>query len=66
MAARTLAAVVPFGNRMDGKNGQPGTITFTGRLFGESNLLALAHAFQQAGSDHHRRPPLDGFQAESK
>jgi Asp-tRNA(Asn)/Glu-tRNA(Gln) amidotransferase A subunit family amidase len=59
-------AVVPFGNRADGKNGQPGTITFTGRLFGETDLLTLAHAFQQVGSDHLRRPPLDGFQAESK
>jgi Asp-tRNA(Asn)/Glu-tRNA(Gln) amidotransferase A subunit family amidase len=51
-------AIVPFGSRQDGKNGQPGTITFTGRLFGETDLLALAHAFQQAGSDHLRHPPL--------
>jgi Asp-tRNA(Asn)/Glu-tRNA(Gln) amidotransferase A subunit family amidase len=52
-------AIVPFGNRQDGKNGQPGTMTFTGRLFGESDLLALAHAFQEAGSDHQRHPPVD-------
>lgn len=51
--------IVPFGNRGDGKNGQPGTIAFTGKLFGESELLALAHAFQQAGKDHLRRPPLE-------
>jgi Asp-tRNA(Asn)/Glu-tRNA(Gln) amidotransferase A subunit family amidase len=59
-------AIVPFGNRQDGKNGQPGTITFTGRLFGETDLLVLAHAFQQAGSDHLRHPPLDKLLAERK
>lgn len=58
--------VVPFGNRQDGKNGQPGTITFTGRLFGESDLLALAHAFQQAGSDYLRHPPVEKLLADSQ
>lgn len=58
-------AIVPFGNRSDGKNGQPGTITFTGRLFGESELLALAHAFQKAGSDHLRHPPVENLLANS-
>lgn len=38
---------------------QPGSITFTGRLFGESDLLAVAHAFQRATGDHLRHPPLD-------
>jgi Asp-tRNA(Asn)/Glu-tRNA(Gln) amidotransferase A subunit family amidase len=51
--------VVPFGNRRADKNQQPGTIAFTGRLFGESELLALAHAFQQATDAHLRRPPLE-------
>jgi Asp-tRNA(Asn)/Glu-tRNA(Gln) amidotransferase A subunit family amidase len=59
------SVIVPFGNRMDGKNGQPGTITFTGRLFGETDLLALAQSFQQAGSDHLRRPPIEKLLAES-
>jgi Asp-tRNA(Asn)/Glu-tRNA(Gln) amidotransferase A subunit family amidase len=51
--------VVPDGNRRNGKNDQPGTITFTGKLFGESELLALAHAYQQASGAHLRRPPLE-------
>ncbi len=38
---------------------QPGAITFTGGLFGESDLLAVAHAFQQATGDHLRHPPVD-------
>jgi Asp-tRNA(Asn)/Glu-tRNA(Gln) amidotransferase A subunit family amidase len=38
---------------------QPGAVTFTGRLFGESDLLAVAHAFQLATGDHLRRPPLE-------
>lgn len=50
--------VVPDGDREGGKNGQPGTITFTGRLFGETDLLSLAHAYQQATDAHLRRPPL--------
>ncbi len=36
----------------------PTSITFTGRLFGESDLLALAHAYQQATGHHLRRPPM--------
>ncbi len=36
----------------------PRVITFTGRLYGESELLAVAHAFQQATGYHLERPPL--------
>ena len=50
--------VVPDGEREGSKSGQPGTITFTGKLFGESDLLALAHAYQQTTAAHLRRPPL--------
>jgi Asp-tRNA(Asn)/Glu-tRNA(Gln) amidotransferase A subunit family amidase len=50
--------VVPDGDRDGGKNGQPGTVSFTGRLFGEEDLLSLAHAYQQATDAHLRRPPL--------
>jgi Asp-tRNA(Asn)/Glu-tRNA(Gln) amidotransferase A subunit family amidase len=50
--------VVPDGDRRNSKNEQPGTVTFTGKLFGESELLALAHAYQQASGAHLRRPPL--------
>jgi Asp-tRNA(Asn)/Glu-tRNA(Gln) amidotransferase A subunit family amidase len=45
---------------------QPGAITFTGRLFGESDLLAVAHAFQRATGDHLRRPPLEDLLAAQK
>lgn len=50
--------VLPFG--MIEREGArvPGSITFTGPLFGETRLLALAHAFQQATGDHLRRPDL--------
>jgi Asp-tRNA(Asn)/Glu-tRNA(Gln) amidotransferase A subunit family amidase len=50
--------VVPFGDRNPDKNKQPGTIAFTGRPFGETDLLHLAHAFQQGTEAHLRRPPL--------
>ncbi len=36
----------------------PTSITFTGRLYDESTLLAVAHAFQEGGDWHRRRPPL--------
>ncbi len=49
------AVVVPSGFRADGT---PTSITFTGRLFGEGPLLAVAHAYQQATEFHRRRPPL--------
>lgn len=51
--------VVPDGDRDKSPNNQPGTVTFTGKLFGESDLLALAHAYQQASGAHLRRPPLE-------
>jgi len=37
----------------------PQSVTFTGRLFGETDLLAVAHAYQQATGDHLRRPPME-------
>jgi Asp-tRNA(Asn)/Glu-tRNA(Gln) amidotransferase A subunit family amidase len=51
--------VVPDGMRRESPNEQPGTVTFTGKLFGESELLALAHAYQQLSGAHLRRPPLE-------
>ena len=47
-------------------NGRPGprSITLTGRLYGESTLLAVAHAYQQATGQHLHRPPLEQFLAE--
>ncbi len=48
------------------RNGReaPGSITFTGQLYGESTILAVASAYQQARGDHLRRPPLDKYLAE--
>jgi Asp-tRNA(Asn)/Glu-tRNA(Gln) amidotransferase A subunit family amidase len=51
--------IVPDGTRDKSPSDQPGTITFTGKLFGETDLLALAHAYQQASGAHLRRPPLE-------
>ena len=48
-------AVVPHGFR--GADGTPTSITFTGRLFGEAETLAVAHAFQRATDFHRKRPP---------
>lgn len=37
----------------------PSAVVFTGRMFGEEALLAVAHAYQEATGHHLRRPPLD-------
>jgi Asp-tRNA(Asn)/Glu-tRNA(Gln) amidotransferase A subunit family amidase len=47
------AVVVPNGFR---SNGTPTSVTFNGRLFGESRILALASAYQEATGFHLRRP----------
>ena len=49
------AAVVPNGFRSDGT---PTSISFTGRLFGEAETLAVARAFQEATDFHLRHPTL--------
>lgn len=36
----------------------PSAITFTGRLFGETELLTVAKAYQDAGGHHRKRPGL--------
>ncbi len=53
-------AVLPAGfrTRAEGQPETPFAITMTGRLFGESDLLAVAHAYQQATTHHLRRPEL--------
>jgi Asp-tRNA(Asn)/Glu-tRNA(Gln) amidotransferase A subunit family amidase len=48
-------SVLPNGFASDGT---PTSITFMGRLHGESEALALAHAYQQATEFHLRRPPI--------
>jgi Asp-tRNA(Asn)/Glu-tRNA(Gln) amidotransferase A subunit family amidase len=50
------AVVLPNGFR---ENGTPTSITFTGRLFGEDRLLALARAYQEATGFHLKHPPID-------
>ncbi|MCS7271066.1 MAG: amidase, partial [Gemmataceae bacterium] len=39
--------------------GTPTALTFTGRLYGETDLLTLAQAYQEATGYHRRRPPED-------
>lgn len=46
--------VVPNGFRLS--DGTPTSLTFTGRLFGENDLLAVADLFQRATDFHTRRP----------
>ena len=51
------AVVVANGFRAG--DGTPTSITFTGKLFGESTVLALAQAYQQRTDYHRRRPPIE-------
>lgn len=51
--------VLPNGFGKRGGAEVPQALTFTGRLYGETELLALGHAYQQATGFHLRRPPLD-------
>lgn len=51
--------VIPFGTRDNDMTGQPQTITMTGRVDGDDDLLWLAHHLQQATSYHLKRPDLD-------
>ena len=56
--------VIPNGCRVTEEAELPFSITFSGRLYGESELLAVAHAFQQATGVHLRRPPMGNPAAE--
>jgi len=53
------AVVVPNGFSPEAT---PTSITFNGRLYRETELLAVAHAYQQATDFHLRRPPIDAPQ----
>jgi Asp-tRNA(Asn)/Glu-tRNA(Gln) amidotransferase A subunit family amidase len=48
------AVVLPDGFRRS--DGTPTSLTFIGRLYGETDLLAVAHAYQQATGFQLRRP----------
>ncbi len=57
--------VMPNGFRKAGGVEVPRPLTFTGRLYGESELLAAAHAYQQATGHHLKRPAMDKVTAEN-
>ncbi len=50
--------VLPNGFVRRGKVTVPKSIAFTGRLFGEAELLAVGHAYQKATGHHLRHPPM--------
>lgn len=49
-------------NGMVKRNGVqvPGSLTFTGKLYGETDLVALGQAYQEATGYHRHHPPMDG------
>ena len=53
------SVVIP--HRVVVRDGQksPTSLKFTGRLYGESSLLAVSHAYQQATGYHRERPTLE-------
>jgi Asp-tRNA(Asn)/Glu-tRNA(Gln) amidotransferase A subunit family amidase len=51
--------VLPNGFQKRGDVETPIALTFTGRLYGEMELLALGHAYQQATGFHLRHPPME-------
>jgi Asp-tRNA(Asn)/Glu-tRNA(Gln) amidotransferase A subunit family amidase len=57
--------VLPNGFRKSGAVELPAALTFTGRLYGETDLLAVAHAYQQATGHHLKRPPMDKLTPEN-
>jgi len=58
-------AVFPAGFREIRGATMPYSVTFTGRLYGESDLLAVSHAFQQKLTAHLKRPPLERWLKEA-
>jgi Asp-tRNA(Asn)/Glu-tRNA(Gln) amidotransferase A subunit family amidase len=59
-------AVFPMGFRDRDGRLMPGSVTLTGRLYDETTLLAVAHAFQQATGDHYKRPPVEAYLADEQ
>lgn len=56
--------VLPNGTRTRDGIETPKGLTFTGQLFGEAELLAVAGAYQRATGFHLARPPMDKVLAE--
>jgi Asp-tRNA(Asn)/Glu-tRNA(Gln) amidotransferase A subunit family amidase len=50
--------VLPSGFRKNGDLETPTTLTFTGRLYGETELLAVGHAYQLATGHHLKHPDM--------
>ena len=59
------ALALPNGFTKKGGVEVPTQLTFTGQLYGEADLLAVAHAYQQATGHHRRRPPMDKVTVEN-
>jgi Asp-tRNA(Asn)/Glu-tRNA(Gln) amidotransferase A subunit family amidase len=57
--------VLPDGFTKRGDVETPNSILFTGRLYGETELLAVGHAYQQATGHHLRHPPMDRLTPEN-
>ncbi|MCH2127013.1 MAG: amidase [Pirellulaceae bacterium] len=57
------SVVIPNGFSEQDEVVKPKTVKFTGRLFGESDLLAVAHSYQQATTFHLRHPKLEELAA---
>ncbi len=51
------SVVMPWGMKENEGVRSPGSITMTGRCFGETALLQVARAFQESGGDSLGRPP---------
>jgi Asp-tRNA(Asn)/Glu-tRNA(Gln) amidotransferase A subunit family amidase len=58
-------AVMPNGFVKSGDVEVPTAITFTGKLYGETELLAVAHAYQNATGHHLKHPPMDRVTVEN-
>jgi Asp-tRNA(Asn)/Glu-tRNA(Gln) amidotransferase A subunit family amidase len=57
--------VLPNGFRKNNNLEQPFSITFTGRLFGESELLAVGMAYQRATGHHLKHPDMSKVTVEA-
>lgn len=58
--------VLPNGFQKQGNVEVPTALTFTGRLYGETELLALGHAYQRATDFHLRHPAMDKLAGPAK
>jgi Asp-tRNA(Asn)/Glu-tRNA(Gln) amidotransferase A subunit family amidase len=57
--------VLPNGFAQQGDAERPAALTLTGRLYGETELLGLAHAYQQATGFHLRHPAMQKVTVEN-